>query len=66
MPRFHFPIIDGDRLDDDVGIEFPDLTAAKEHAKRIALIMRKTRKRHVSVLDERNLEVFRVQVLEED
>jgi hypothetical protein len=66
MPRFRFPIIDGDCLDDHVGIDFPHLTAAKEHAERIALIMPKTRERHVSVLDERNTEVFRVHVSKED
>jgi hypothetical protein len=36
MPRFHFPIIDGIRLDDPVGIEFPNEEAAREHANIIA------------------------------
>lgn len=39
MPRFYFPIIDGTRLDDPTGIEFPDADAAKEHARRIATFM---------------------------
>lgn len=65
MPRFRFPITDGDRLDDEVGIEFPHLNAAKEHAERIALLMPKTRERHVSVLDEVGAEVHRVSIAKE-
>ncbi|WP_398467026.1 DUF6894 family protein [Tardiphaga sp.] len=36
MPRFYFSIIDGTRLDNPAGIEFPDVDAAKQHAHRIA------------------------------
>jgi hypothetical protein len=40
MPRFHFPIVNGHRLEDPVGVELRDSDAARCHAKTIA--------RHVS------------------
>ena len=62
MPSFRFPIIDGIRLDDPSGIEFPDLAAAKDHAEHIARLMPNTHDRHVAVLDETGHEVHRVPV----
>jgi hypothetical protein len=40
MPRYHFPIVDGTRLEDPVGIDLKDDTEAGKHADAIA--------RHVS------------------
>lgn len=62
MPRFYFPIIDGTRLDDPAGIEFPDADAAKEHAHRIAQQMPTKNKRHVSVEDQDGNELHKVSV----
>lgn len=62
MPRFRFPIIDGTRLDDPVGIEFPDVSSAKSHAEHIAQLMPNTHDRHVSVIDDNDEEVHRVAV----
>jgi hypothetical protein len=36
MPRFHFPIVNGHRLEDPVGIELTDSDAARSHAETIA------------------------------
>lgn len=36
MPRFHFPIVNGHRLEDPVGIELADSDAARSHARTIA------------------------------
>ena len=52
MPRFRFPIVDGIRLDDPVGIEFADFAAAKSHADLIAKLMPSTHDRHVLVIDD--------------
>lgn len=36
MPRFHFPIVNGHRLEDPVGVDLPDTDAALKHARTIA------------------------------
>ena len=36
MPRFYFPIVNGHRLEDPVGMELADGEAARAHAKTIA------------------------------
>lgn len=66
MPRFHFPIIDGTRLDDPLGIELPDAEEARKHAHRIASNMPTKNVRHVSVIDENGEEVHKVPVNGED
>lgn len=62
MPKFYFPIIDGTKLDDPVGIDLPDHEAARKHADLIALHMPRTHDRHVSVVDEAGEELHRVAV----
>ncbi len=62
MPRFRFPIVDGIRLDDPVGIEFADFAAAKSHADLIAKLMPSTHDRHVLVIDDAETELYRVPV----
>jgi hypothetical protein len=62
MPRFRFPIIDGTRLDDPVGIELHDLSAAKTHAHRIAALMPETKDRHVLIIDDNETELYSVPV----
>jgi hypothetical protein len=41
MPRFHFPIVNGQRVEDPVGIELADDNAAKVQAVNIAHHIRK-------------------------
>lgn len=65
MPRFYFPIVDGVRLDDLEGIEFPDLDAAKKHADLIALHMPKSHTRHVVVVDESGTELHKLPVIKQ-
>jgi hypothetical protein len=36
VPQFHFHVQDGECLPDDVGMELPDLTAARREAVRYA------------------------------
>ena len=36
MPRFHFPIVNGHRLEDPVGVVLTDDAAARSHAETIA------------------------------
>ncbi len=62
MPRFYFPIIDGTRLDDHSGIDFPDAEAAFKHAHLIALYMPTNHSRHVAVLDADGNELHKVHV----
>lgn len=65
MPRYHFPIIDGTRLDDSVGIEFPDEDAARKHADTIAAHMPPSDRR-VLVENSDGEEVHSVSVNTED
>jgi hypothetical protein len=36
MPKFHFNVFDGRRLDDEEGTEFSDLEAVQRHAQAVA------------------------------
>lgn len=62
MPRFHFPIIDGTRLEDPVGIEFPDADAARAHAEAIAKHMPTNKERHITVVNDAGDEVHQISV----
>jgi hypothetical protein len=62
MPRFHFPIVDGIRLEDPVGIEFPDAEAARAHAETIARHMPKDTDRHIAVVTDEGDELHQVTV----
>ena len=60
MPRFHFPIVNGQRLEDPVGIELDDNEAAQAQALNIARHVRSTKsgkQRNVLVEDENGVEV---------
>ena len=69
MPKFHFPIVDGTRLDDPVGVELPNKARAAEHAETIARHMsnlgHKTQ-RNVVALDDEGLEVHKAPVRRND
>lgn len=55
MPKFHFPIVNGQRLEDPVGIELADNEAAKVLAPNIARHVRSTdsgKQRNVLVENE--------------
>lgn len=62
MPRFHFPITDGIRLEDPVGIEFPNADAACAHAEAIAKHMPTNKHRHIGVVDETGDELHQISV----
>jgi len=62
MPRFHFPIIDGTRLEDPVGIDLKDADHAKQHAESIARQMPTTKPRHVVAEDANGKEIHRVPI----
>lgn len=65
MPRFHFPIVNGQRLEDPVGIEMADDEAAKVQALNIASHIRNTtngKQRNVLVENENGDEVGKAPV----
>lgn len=63
MPRFHFPIVDGTRLDDPVGIELPNAEGARQHAENIARHLPDLGKdRNVLAIGEDGEEVHKVPV----
>lgn len=67
MPRFHFPIVDGTKLEDPVGIELRNSDHAKEQAeliaRHIALTSRHTR--NVVVEDDQGTEIHKEPVTPE-
>jgi hypothetical protein len=69
MPRFHFPIVDGTRLDDPVGVVLSNKTKAAEHAETIARHVSNLghkKRRNVLALDEEGREVHKVAVQRND
>lgn len=65
MPRFHFPIVNGHRLEDPVGVDLPDDDAARKHAKTIARHVADSgskKPRNVVAEDERGAQVGKAAV----
>jgi hypothetical protein len=54
MPRYHFPIVDGTKLVDPVGLELQNQEQAKRHAKLIAkhVALTGAKPRHIVVEDD--------------
>jgi hypothetical protein len=68
MPRYFFHLTNGDRVADEVGEEFDHVEAAQRHAMTMARELSGGRppntvvRHHISVVDERGVEVFKVPV----
>jgi len=68
MPRYFFDLTDGDLslADDEVGEELDHVEAARGHAMAVARELSRNRLpdalvgRHISVVDERGIVVFKV------
>lgn len=59
MPRYHFPIVDGTKLVDPVGLELLNQEQAKKHAEVIArhVALVSPKPRNVVVEDEQGTEI---------
>jgi Domain of unknown function (DUF6894) len=68
MARYFFHLTNGDKLADEVGEEFDSVEAAQRHAMAMARELSGSRRpdapvgHHISVVDERGVEVFKVPV----
>jgi hypothetical protein len=69
MARYFFHLTNGDGLADEVGEEFDRVEAAQLHAMAMARELSGSRRpdaapvrHHISVVDERGVEVFKVPV----
>jgi hypothetical protein len=68
MARYFFHLTNGDNLADEVGEEFDCVEAAQRHAMAMARELSGSRRpdalvrHHISVVDERGVEVFKVPV----
>jgi hypothetical protein len=68
MARYFFHLTNGDSLADEVGEEFEFAEAAQRHAMAMARELSGSRRpgelvgHHISVVDERGVEVFKVPV----
>jgi hypothetical protein len=66
MPRYFFNLTNGESVADDVGEEFDGVEAARGHAMTVAKELSRGRLpraligRHISVIDERGVVVFKV------
>ena len=66
MPRYFFNLTNGDSVTDEVGEEFDLVEAARGHALTVARELSRGRLprallgRHISVVDERGVVVFKV------
>ena len=66
MPRYFFNLTNGDSVADEVGEEFDLVEAARGHALTVARELSRGRLprallgRHISVVDERGVVVFKV------
>ncbi|CAN5260931.1 hypothetical protein BH11PSE4_BH11PSE4_24670 [soil metagenome] len=66
MPRFYFPIVDGIRLDDPIGVDLPSESDAGRHAESIARhLAGLSKSRNVVAINEDGEEVYRVLVEKE-
>jgi hypothetical protein len=61
MPKFHFPIVDGTKLTDPVGLELRDLDQAKTQAELIArhIALTHGKPRSVLIEDESGVEIHK-------
>jgi hypothetical protein len=61
MPRYHFPIVDGTKLVDPVGLELQNEEQAKRQAKLIAkhVALASAKPRHVVVEDDKGTEIHK-------
>ena len=70
MPKYHFEIVDGYRLEDPVGVELPGTNDAKsvahDIAKQIAIDVAGNSERNVVVVDDDGTEVYKTPITEED
>jgi hypothetical protein len=68
MSRYFFHLTNGDNLSDEVGEEFDRVEDAQRHAMAMARELSGSRRpdapvgHHISVVDERGVEVFKVPV----
>jgi hypothetical protein len=63
MPRFHFPIVDGTKLDDPFGIDLPNTEQARRHAENIARHLAGLNKERIVIaINEDGDEVHKVRV----
>jgi hypothetical protein len=66
MPRYFFDLTNGDSVTDEVGEEFDLVEAARGHAMTVARELSRNQLpdalvgRHISVVDERGVVVFKV------
>jgi hypothetical protein len=66
MARYFFDLTNGDSVADEVGEEFDHMEAARGHAMTVARelsrgrLLRALVGRHISVVDERGVVVFKV------
>ena len=66
MPRYFFDLTNGDCVTDEVGEEFDLVEAARGHAMTVARELSRNQLpdalvgRHISVVDERGVVVFKV------
>ena len=70
MPKYHFEIVDGYRLEDPVGLDLPDAdqakTVAHDIAKQIATDIASESTRNVVVVDDAGHEVYQTPISGED
>ncbi|MET0968073.1 MAG: hypothetical protein ABWY18_02625 [Tardiphaga sp.] len=66
MPKYHFEIVDGFRLEDPVGIECPSedeaKTVAHDIARQIAIDVASQNERNVVVVDDEGAEVYQTPI----
>jgi hypothetical protein len=66
MPKFHFEIVDGYRIEDPVGLDCESeeqaRTVAHDIAKQIAIDVGSESARHVVVVGEDGIELFKTPV----
>jgi hypothetical protein len=70
MPKYHFEIIDGFRLEDPVGIDCPGedeaKTVAHDIARQIAIDVASRNERNVVVVDDDGAEVYQTPIDHQD
>jgi hypothetical protein len=66
MPKYHFEIVDGYRLEDPVGLDCRDevqaRTVAEDIARQIAIDIESKQSRNVVVLDGDGAEVYKTPI----
>ena len=70
MPKYHFEIVDGYRLEDPVGLDLPSddqaRTVAHDIAKQIAIDIASDSARNVVVVDDDGTEVYKTPIKDDD